>query len=133
MIRIRFENSLIAAERPIVLRAIFVQHAQVQERADMCGIANDRTLVQFNRRIVIAVVVSLALTAAAVPAVVALVSWALPAPDHRYNARIVCGKEGTPSRNCRLQDLPRAEFVDHFERELAKDEKGPARTGHRRP
>jgi hypothetical protein len=67
------------------------------------------------RRIAIAVVVSLALTAAAVPAVMALASWALPAPEHRYNAQIVCGKNGTPSRQCRLQDLPRAEFVDHYD------------------
>jgi hypothetical protein len=67
------------------------------------------------RRIVLAVVVSLALTAAAVPAVIALVSWALPAPGHRYNARIVCGKDGKPSRSCHLQDLPRAEFVDHYD------------------
>jgi hypothetical protein len=67
------------------------------------------------RRIARAVVVSLALTAVAVPAVVALASWALPAPEDRYNARIVCGKNGTPSRQCHLRDLPRAQFVDHYD------------------
>lgn len=67
------------------------------------------------RRIAVAVVVTLALTAAAVPVVAAVASWAFPAPDHRYQARIVCGKNGTPSRLCHLQDLPRAQFVDHYD------------------
>ena len=67
------------------------------------------------RRIAVAVVVTLALTAAAVPAVAAVASWAFPAPDHRYQARVVCGKDGTPSRFCHLQDIPRAEFVDHYD------------------
>jgi hypothetical protein len=67
------------------------------------------------RRIAVAVVVTLVLTAAAVPAVAAVASWAFPAPDHRYGARVVCGKNGTPARFCHLQDIPRAEFVDHYD------------------
>src|SRR3954471_9974651 len=67
------------------------------------------------RRIAVAVVVTLALTAAAVPVVAAVASWAFPAPDHRYQARVVCGEDGTPPRSCRLQALPRAEFVDHYD------------------
>jgi hypothetical protein len=67
------------------------------------------------RRITVAVVVTLALTAAAVPAVAAVASWAFPAPDHRYQARVVCGKNGTPAHFCHLQDIPRAEFVDHYD------------------
>jgi hypothetical protein len=66
-------------------------------------------------RIAVAVVVTLALTAAAVPAVAAVASWAFPAPDHRYQARVVCGKNGTPAHSCHLQDIPRAEFVDHYD------------------
>ena len=65
------------------------------------------------RRIAVAVVVSLALTAAAVPVVAALASLAFPAPSHHYQARVLCGKNGLPSRSCRLQEIPRAEFVDH--------------------
>ena len=67
------------------------------------------------RRVALAVVVTLALTAAAVPAVAAVASWAFPAPDHRYQARVVCGKSGTPSHSCHLQDIPRAQFVDHYD------------------
>ena len=67
------------------------------------------------RRIAVAVVVSLVLTAAAVPVVAALASWAFPAPSHRYQARVLCGKDGLPSRSCHLQDIPRAEFVDHYD------------------
>ena len=60
-------------------------------------------------------VVTLALTALAVPVVAVLVSWAFPAPAHRYQSRVLCGKNGAPSRSCRLQDIPRAEFVDHYD------------------
>src|SRR5436305_12556439 len=67
------------------------------------------------RRIAVAVVVTLALTALAVPVVAVLVSWAFPAPAHRYQARVLCGENGAPSRSCRLQDIPRAEFVDHYD------------------
>jgi hypothetical protein len=67
------------------------------------------------RRIALAVVVTLALTAAAIPAVAALVSWAFPAPNQRYQARVVCGKDGLPARTCSLQELPRAYFVDHYD------------------
>ena len=59
--------------------------------------------------------VTLALTAAAVPVVAAVASWAFPAPDHRYGARVLCGKNGTPAHFCHLQELPRAEFVDHYD------------------
>jgi hypothetical protein len=71
------------------------------------------------RRIALAVVVTLALTAAAVPAVAAVASWAFPAPDQRYQAQVVCGKNGTPSHACHLQDIPRAEFVDHYDAKRA--------------
>jgi hypothetical protein len=67
------------------------------------------------RRIAVAVVVTLALTAAAVPAVAAVASWAFPAPNHRYLAQVVCGKDGTPSHSCHLQDIPRAVLVDHYD------------------
>ena len=71
------------------------------------------------RRIAAAVIVTLALTALAVPVVAVLVSWAFPAPAHRYHAQVVCGKNGDPSRACRLQDIPRAEFVDHYDAKRA--------------
>jgi hypothetical protein len=67
------------------------------------------------RRIVVAVLVALALTAAAVPVIAAVASWAFPAPAHRYQARVVCGKDGLPAHSCSLQQLPRAFFVDHYD------------------
>ena len=67
------------------------------------------------RRIALAVVVALALTAAAAPLVAVVVSWAFPAPAHHYQARVLCGKNGEPSRSCHLQDIPRAQFVDHYD------------------
>jgi hypothetical protein len=71
------------------------------------------------RRVALAVVVTLALTAAAVPAVAAVASWAFPAPDQRYQARVVCGRKGTPSHACHLRDIPRAQFVDHYDAKRA--------------
>lgn len=67
------------------------------------------------RRVALAVVVTLALTAAAVPAVAAVASWAFPAPDHRYQARVACGRDGIPSHSCHLSAIPRAVFVDHYD------------------
>jgi hypothetical protein len=67
------------------------------------------------RRVALAVAVTLALTAVAVPVVAAVASWAFPAPDHRYQARVVCGKDGIPSHSCHLHDVPRAQFVDHYD------------------
>jgi hypothetical protein len=74
-----------------------------------------RTSPESPRRVAVTVVVALALTAVAVPAVAALAAWAFPAPEHRYRGQVVCGEDGTPSRHCHLQDLPRADFVDHYD------------------
>jgi hypothetical protein len=71
------------------------------------------------RRIAVAVVVTLALTALAAPLIALLVSWVLPAPSHHYLARVVCGKNGEPARSCHLQDIPRAQFVDHYDAQRA--------------
>ena len=106
-------------EKTLPTSSFWVMETNLPGRADgseCCAI--QRTMpppADSPRRIALAVVVTLVLTAAAVPVIAAVASWAFPAPDHRYRARVVCGKDGTPSRFCHRQDVPRAEFVDHFD------------------
>ena len=57
MIRICLQNSLIACQRLIVLNAVFVQHAQIQQRTDVRRIACDRAFIKIDGRIVIAVAI----------------------------------------------------------------------------
>lgn len=67
------------------------------------------------RRVLVAVVVALALTALAVPALAALLSAVFPAADPRFKASIACAQSGKPSRTCVLGDLVRARFRDRLE------------------
>jgi hypothetical protein len=73
------------------------------------------TRTESPRRIVVAALVTLAATAATVPAVAALVSWAFPTPQRRFEANVACAKDGKPRRTCQVGELARAQFTDRRE------------------